>query len=75
MADFKIAQNLGIVEIVCWEDPRKWPSKIFEEAHQELAKIIASRLCNHLTKIDILAWSPYPKGKFLAALGYLELDR
>ena len=43
-------------------------------ATTKLANILFSRLCSSSMDKDILAWGPYPKGKFSVAQGYARLD-
>lgn len=59
----------------CWNEPQEWPPRGTKEERQELAKILASRMCSSLQDKDILVWGPDLKYRFFVASGYMELDR
>ena len=57
-----------------WKDPHEWPPGGSLELWDELANILSVRLCSSSMDKDILAWGPFPKGKFSVAQGYAQLD-
>ena len=60
--------------MTCWKDPQEWPDGGSAEDRTLLSHVLENRFCSSLKGMDVLAWDPSPKAKFLVAQGYAMLD-
>lgn len=58
-----------------WKGCHLWPLRGSARDRVELGNILAGRFCCSLQQDDVLAWTLDPRGVFLVAARYRELDR